>query len=282
VLTIKKILLPLDLQESALPVALIRQATALAHRFISEILILNVVKPLTYVAGSDTAHELFEHDVANEQEQLKRILGAELYSPGMRRMVTKGDPARELLGIAQDENIDLIMMPTHGYGALEGFLLGSVAAKVLHQSECPVWACAHLDDMPSPEFAIRNVLCAIDFGVHTPKTVRWAQNVASEFGAQLTLAHVTASVEVYGPGGYYVLEEMKRELVDSATRHIAEIQRELGTEAEVFIGSGDVAKVMSEAAKKTKADLLVIGLGGRLGTGAYGIIRESRVPVLSV
>jgi len=39
---------------------------------------------------------------------------------------------------------------------------------------------------------------------------------------------------------------------------------------------------MSEAAKDTKADLLVIELGGRLGTGAYGIIRESRVSVLIV
>jgi nucleotide-binding universal stress UspA family protein len=278
----KKILLPLDLQESALPVAVIRQATALARHFHAEILILHVVKPLTYLAGSETAHELFEHDVANEQEQLKRILGQELFSPGMRRMVTKGDPAREILGVAQDENIDLIVMPTHGYGAAEGFLLGSVAAKVLHQSKCPVWACAHLEDAPSQQFTIHNVLCAVDFGVHTPMTVRWAQDVANEFGARLTLAHVTASVEVYGPGGYYVLEDMKQELVGSATRHFAEIQRELDTKAEVFIGSGDVPKVMSEAAKERKADLLVVGLGGRLGTSAYGIIRESRVPVLSV
>lgn len=284
-LNIKKILLPLDLQEAELPVAMVRQAASLAHRFHAEILVLHVVKPLTYFAGNETARELIEQAVANEQENLKKCLGAELDGIIVKRIVLRGDPAHEIVRTARDEKIDLIFMPTHGYGAIERFLVGSVTAKVLHNSEFPVWTGAHVENAPGQQLAVRKVLCAVDFSPHSPKTIRWAQDMTTEFGAQLTLAHVTPGVEIYGPGGYHVLQEMKDELMSSATKQMAEIQQKLGTKAEVFIGSGDVPKVITQAAKETKADLLVVGcrsLGGRLGSSAYGIIRESPIPVLSV
>lgn len=284
-LNIKKILLPLDLQETELPVAMVRQAASLARRLRAEILVLHVVKPLTYFGGNETARELIEQAVANEQENLKKCLGSELDGIIVKRIVLRGDPAHEIVRTARDESIDLIFMPTHGYRAIERFLVGSVTAKVLHNSEFPVWTGAHVENPPGQQFAVRKVLCAVDFSPHSPKTIQWAQDVTTEFGAQLTLAHVTPGVEIYGPGGYHVLQEMKDELVSSATKQMAEIQRRLGTKADVFIGSGDVPKVITQAAKETKADLLVVGcrsLGGRLGSSAYGIIRESPVSVLSV
>lgn len=284
-LDIKKILLPLDLEESVLPSVVIRQAAALAHHFHSEILVLHVVRPLTYVAGSGATREMIERDVASEQDKLKECFGSELDGLSIRRLVLKGDPTREILRTVAEEKIDLIVMPTHGYGAYEKFLVGSVTAKVLHNGDCPVWTAAHVEGVPGQPFAIHNVLCAVDFSTHSAKTIRWAQDVANEFGAHLTLAHVTPGVEIYGPGGYHVLTDMKRELVDGAMKQMAKIQQELGTKAEVFIGCGDVPKVMSQAAKETKADLLVVGsrsLDQRLGNTAYGIIRESQVPVFSV
>jgi len=285
VLSVKKILLPMDLEETVLPVVVVRQAAALAHHFHSEILLLHVVRPLTYIAGGNTARELIEQEVAFTQEKLKECLGSGLNGLSVQRLVVKGDPAHEIFRTVAEQKIDLIVMPTHGYGAYERFLVGSVTAKVLHNGGCPVWACAHVEDAPGQPFAIRNVLCAVDFSTHSLKTVRWEQDMANEFQARLTLAHVTPSVEIYGPGGYHVLTDMKQELVDGSMKQMAKIQQELGTKAEVFIGSGDVPKVMSQAAKETKADLLVVGcrsLDHRFGNTAYGIIRESHVPVLSV
>jgi nucleotide-binding universal stress UspA family protein len=284
-LKIQKILLPLDLQETALPFAVIHQAAALAHHFHAEILLLHVVKPLTYIGTSDTTHELLEQAVAREQEKLKRCLGPQLEGLRVNRLVLKGNPAHEILRIAHDEKMDLIVMPTHGYGALERFLLGSVTLKVLHHSECPVWTGGQIKDAPDQQLAIRRVLCAVDFSPRSLKTARWAQDAATEFAAELTLAHVTPGVEIYGPGGHHVLSDMKTELVNSAMRKMEKLQQELGMKAAVFIGSGDVPKVMSQAAKETNADVIVAGfrpLGGRMGGTAYGIIRESPVPVLSV
>jgi len=212
---------------------MIREATTLAHRFHSEILMLHVVKPLTYMARSDVAREFLEQAIASEQEHLKKCLGPELDGLTVRRLVVKGDPAQEIARTARDEKIDLIVMPTHGYGAVERFLVGSVTAKVLHNSEYPVWTGARVENVPGQQFAVRKVLCAVDFTSHSPKTIRWAQDVATELGAQLTLAHVTPGVEIYGPGGYHVLHEMKEELVSSATKQMAKIHQELGTNAEV-------------------------------------------------
>jgi len=178
-------------------------------------------------------------------------------------------------------------MSTHGHGVLYRFLLGSVAAKVLHTSECPVWTVPHLEEMPPREFAIRNVLCAVDLSHHSRNTVSRAAQMAAEFGARLTLVHITAGVEMYGPGGFHVIPEVKAELVGYAAKEIAKLQQDVGTKAEVIIDSGDVHKLLSRAAEQTKGDLLVIGhmpSGGHLGANGsgYAIIRESHIPVLSV
>ncbi len=285
VLKIKKILLPLDLDDAELPVSVVRQALALAHHFHAEILLLNVVRPFTYMSRDNTAREQIEQDVANEQQKLQQSLGSELTGIPVRYLLVKGDPPREIVRTAADRKIDLIVMPTHGYGTFESFLIGSVTAQVLHNGECPVWAGALVEETPGKAFAIRNILCAVDFSSHSSKTIQWARNLAHDFGAKLTLAHVTPGVEIYGPGGNYVVADMKQELVNGARNQMAKIQREVGTNAEVFIGSGDVPKVMAQAAKETTADLLVVGcrsLARRFGNTAYGIIRESRIPVFSI
>lgn len=284
-LNIKKILLPLDLEQTNLPVAVVHEAAALKRHFQSELLVLHVVKPLTFLAESERAREELEQAVAKEQENLSKCLGPVLDGKPFKQILVKGEPAREILRVVRDENIDLVVMPTHGYGAFEKFMLGSVTAKVLHQSTCPVWTGAHVKDVPAAQFAIRNVLCAVDFGPVSSKAIRWAHEASTEFGAKLTLAHVTPAMEIYGPGGYHVLGEMKEELVNSAKAQMAKIQQEMGINAGVFVGSGDVAKVMAQAAKQTKADLIVTGsrsVSGRFGDTAYAIIRESSVPVVSV
>jgi nucleotide-binding universal stress UspA family protein len=109
--------------------------------------------------------------------------------------------------------------------------------------------------------------------------------MSTEFAARLTLAHVTASVELWGPGGQYVDEKWKDELVGDASQRIAKLQQHLGIKADVLIGSGDVPTVLNQAAKQTKADLLVTGCypyGGNLRIRGYAIICAVPIPVLSV
>jgi nucleotide-binding universal stress UspA family protein len=282
---IRKILLPLDLFDPTPPMTIVRQAAGLAHHFGAELIVLHVVKPLTYIARSKTAAELLKQEVEHKRKQLEADFGPAFAGLSVRQVVLKGDPAREILHTAEREKVGLIVMASHGYGVIDRLIVGSVTIKVLHQSNSPIWTGIHLDDGRNREFTIRNVLCAVDFSPLSLPTVRCAQDMATEFGARLTLAHVTPSVEIYGPGGFHVLPQMKEELVRSATELMAKLQQEVDTKADVFIASGDVPKMLSEGIKKTDADLLVLRFssrGARLGTHGYAIIRESHIPVLCV
>jgi nucleotide-binding universal stress UspA family protein len=287
-LKIKKILLPVDFPNTSLPV--VHQAATLAHHFHAEIVMLHVVTAQSHAAGvPEDGRALAGWDMLAEllrgaQKSLDQSLAPELEGLTIQRLLLKGEPAQAILQTAQLEKADLIMMPSHGY-TFDQFLLGSVTAKVLHGTECPIWTGAHLEESPVQEFAIRNVLCAVDFGPRSHKIVSWAAQMAAEFSSRLTLAHVTAAVELWGPGGSYVNPEWKEELVGDASQHIAELQQDMGIQADVFIGSGDVPKVLSQAAKQTQADLLVIGCypyGGNLRIRGYATICAVPIPVLSV
>jgi nucleotide-binding universal stress UspA family protein len=287
-LNIKKILLPVDIPIASLGV--IHQAATLARHFNSEIVMLHVVTAQSHAAGvPEDSGELAGWDllaviVREAQKQQDQSLGPEPDGLTIRRMVVKGDPAWAIMQMAEEEKADLIMMPSHG-STFNQFLLGSVTGKVLHRTECPVWTGAHVDESPGQKLAIRNVLCAVDLGPRSDEAVSWAAPMAAEFGAHLTLAHVTASVELWGPGGSYVDQKWKEELVVDASQRIAKLQQDMGIKADVFIGSGDVLKVLSQVAKQTKADLLVTGCypyGGNLRIHGYAIICAVPIPVLSV
>jgi nucleotide-binding universal stress UspA family protein len=288
---VNKILLPVDFSNTSLRV--VHQAAFLARHFHSEIILLHVVAPLSYPVGAlESGHELAGRDLHAEivkraQRDLDQSLRLELEGIAVKRLLLKGDPAREIAQTARDEKVNLIVMSTHGHGVFYRLLLGSVAAKVLHHSDCPVWTDAHLEQTPAREFTIRNVICAVDLSHHSRNTVSLAAELSAAFDATLTLVHITASVEIYGPGGSHVDPVWKETIVGFAAKEIAKVQQDVGTKAEVIIDSGNVPELLNRAAEETKADLLVIGhtpSGGHLGANGsgYTIIRESHIPVLSV
>jgi len=137
----------------------------LERRFHAEIILLHVVTPFSYPGGllesghEITARDLHAHIVQRAREDLDQELRPELDGIKVTRVLLRGDPAQEIVKTARDWNADLITMSTHGHGVFYRFLLGSVTAKVLHESHCPVWTGAHLEDAPVRDFSIRHILC---------------------------------------------------------------------------------------------------------------------------
>ena len=56
----------------------------------------------------------------------------------IRYSIEVGDPAETIVQYAREKNCDQILMGTQGMGSLSGFVMGSVASKVVHLSPVPV------------------------------------------------------------------------------------------------------------------------------------------------
>ena len=286
--SLAKILMPVDFSERSLGAA--RYAKTLADHFHSELTLLHVLTPPHYEFGAleiggSMLTELYANRGAQVEKELETFLADELKDVAARRVVLEGDPARQIVDYAHEQNTGLIVMPTHGYGPFRQFILGSITAKVLHDADCPVWTGVHLEEAPQEEsMTFRNIVCAIDLGPQSCQTLEWAIGMQKEFGARLTVIHAATCSQDNAQGD----GQWRREMEEAVRQDMARLQQRFGTEAELLVEPGDPPKVVCQTAANQNADLLVIGRGsaggvfGRLRTNAYAIIRQSPCPVVSV
>lgn len=287
--SLSKILLPVDFSERSLGAA--RYARMLACRFDAELTLLHVLTPPHYEFGAleiggSMLTELYATRSAQVQKELDGFLVEELAGLRVRRVVLEGDPARRIVEFAHREQMGVIVMPTHGYGHFRRFILGSITAKVLHDADCPVWTGAHMEEAPAVEpESMRRILCGIDLGPQSLKTLEWAGAMQRAFGGALTVLHAPTCA----PDSAAQPDPARRAEMESRIGgEIAALLGQAGLEAEVIIEPGDPPRVVCGAAARLGAGLLVIGRGsaggvfGRLRTNAYAIIRQSPCAVASV
>jgi nucleotide-binding universal stress UspA family protein len=285
-----KILLPLDFSERCLGAT--RYAEALASHFESEISIVHVIEPLRYHFGTleggvAAPGDLMENLQAQARNYLDCFTCGGLERVRVKRILLEGDPAQRIVEYAQEQQVDLIAMPTHGYGPFRRFILGSVTAKVLHDADCPVLTGVHMEQAPPVDsLAFRTIVCAVDLGPQSRKALCWAAHMAQAFGARLALVHAVPCIESR-PGEYFD-RELVADISKGARQELEKLNEELHAGAEIHVEGGDPPKVVCSATERLNADLLVIargsaaGISGRLRTNAYAIIRGSPCGVVSV
>jgi len=285
---LKQILFPVDFSEQNCSVA--PYVACMASRYGAHVTMLHVAEISTagYPEWPAQASLVdFEAMAAERQQRLDAFLASDFQSVAASRLMLKGDPARVISEYADRQNIDLIMMPTHGYGPFRRFLLGSITAKVLHDVKCPVWTSAHLPERAAPPAGYRSLLCAVDLMPTSVSLIQWAAAFAREHGATLKLVHAIPAAEKTG-GIDIEGNRFRAILVDVAREELAKMQQQANTNLEVLVEGGDVAPVVHRAAELHHADLVVIGRGvmqglfGRMRTHVYSVIREAPCPVISV
>ena len=289
-LPLEKILAPLDFSQRSPGAA--HYAKTLASRFRSEVILIHAVPLPDYAIGGvelsgPVPGDWQEGRMAEAKRHLDSFLAAEFAGTSVRRFVVEGDPATKILCAAREEGVDLIVMPTHGYGPFRRFILGSVTAKVLHDAAAPVLTGVHMEGAPAPgAIVFGNVLCAIDLLPESMRALSWASQFAAEFGAKLHVVHAVPELQMNE--GAYFDPDWRQMLATRAREQVDELLGKAGIQAEVLIESGSPPRVVHSAAGNSQADLVVIGrhsatgLMGRLRTNAYAIIRESPCPVVSV
>jgi nucleotide-binding universal stress UspA family protein len=188
--------------------------------------------------------------------------------------------------IVQHQGTDLILLATHGRGPIRRLLLGSVAAKVLHDLSAAVWTGSGgaLTDH-APQIPYKSVLCALDDSDEAAGVLKAAAAFACNYQAQLFLVRI---VEIPPVTSGVDFSPYKKDLVDEAHFRLRELMGQAGIDAPHAVIDGTVADGVREEAVRRKADLIVTGRGraqatfARIWSHVYPIVRESPCPVLSI
>ncbi len=284
--SLTKILVPVDFSErSALAV---RYAGELALHFHSELILMHVLPPLHSEYGMQITGSMLVDVYRSRADQAERDLNAfepeALAGLNARRLLLHGDRASKIVELAQQEHVDLIAMPTHGYGHFRRFILGSNTAKVLHDADCPVTG-VHMEEASPIAAPFAKILCAVDLGPQSPRALAWASWLQREFHGHLTVIHAIAAHSE-------PLDEpdlsWRAGIHEIAEEELLRLQLEIGAEADLLLEAGEPARIICSAAARVGAGTVVIGRGsaagnfGRLRTNSYAIIRQSPCPVVSV
>jgi len=281
---LKKILVPIDFSAGSAAVA--PYAKPLAEQFGSELLLMHVEHPRRLLDG---LRRRAQTDTAVQEDfdtELEAFANSEFQGLRVTRRVLEGEPAAKIVELAQAQHVDLIMMPTRGCGRYRRFLLGSVTAKVLHDSDFPVWTSVHLESAVHREPVCHKIACAVDLGPHSEKVLQWASGVASALGAQLLVIHAAAPLDPLIEEASAPVASVRR--FDEDKEKLNRLLRNMNLQAEVEVESGSVSEVVYRHTARFAADLLVIGrhaasgIAGRLHPHAYAIIRDSPCPVVSI
>jgi nucleotide-binding universal stress UspA family protein len=286
--TIQKILFPVDFSPScAAMAAFVKKG---AELFSAEVTLLHVLDL------SSSGFELLVRSMRDMEEDRKQAAKARLDSylesefPNHEhpRLLLAGDAATRIAETARERVFDLIVMPTHA-GVFRRTLLGSTTAKVLDEAGCPVLTTQHAETIVPRPLEHREWVCAIGLQADSERVLRVASQLAKTVHANLTLLHAIPSSE---PGLEVQLDLEER--VQSAERkaachRIEELQRKTGSGARATIAVGPIKAALTEAARKLRADVLMIGrspqsgsLGGRLRDLTYAVIRDAPCTVLSI
>jgi nucleotide-binding universal stress UspA family protein len=131
----KKILFPTDFStasDAGLPLA-----TTLAKEMGATLVVLHVEEPPIAYGGGELYYGLPEPDHPALVKMLHNVKPSDTKVRCEHRMLV-GDPATEIVKAADDENVAMIVLGTHGRTGLNRFLMGSVAEQVVRKAKCPV------------------------------------------------------------------------------------------------------------------------------------------------
>ncbi len=139
--TIKKVLVPIDFSDYSK--SALKYAVNFAKSFSAEIVLIYVVEPVIYPPdfsmGQIAMPSMNSEWDERAKEELQKLAKSEIPGESIVKTIIKtGKPFVEIIETAKEENIDLIIIATHGHSGVEHILFGSTAEKVVRKAPCPV------------------------------------------------------------------------------------------------------------------------------------------------
>ena len=289
-LPVRRVLFPTDFSPCA--EGAYRHAAYLADRFGAELHVLHVVEDESVPArvwpeAPGTGQLLITLADVCDDLGLPLPAPAEGYDPYALVEVVETEVVgrtvpEAVLDYVHDEEIDLVVMGTHGRRGWRRGVLGSAAEAVTRRAPCPVLTVRPLDAPGGGEWPPSRVLLAV------PAAARRAARLGVAYQAPLDVVHVT-SPAVVALGGA-VVGASDRAHAREALLGLADVLRH-DTDSDlpvtVSVRTGDPADVIRAVAEEVRTHLLVVGTHGRggarralLGSVAEALVRTAPCPVL--
>lgn len=298
-LSVRNVLFATDFSptsEAAMP-----YATAICRRFhgtlhmahvLSDVGLLMMGGGVDYVSMG-TIYE----DAHNEAKEKLDQIAANFGTMPHRNYVRHGAVWKNLATIVEENEIDLIVVGTHGRTGLGKLLLGSVAEDILRHATCPVLTvgpnvCGRAKlpafrsqsrELAPIELEIRQILYATNFGSSATRVAQEAIWLAEEFHSRITLMHVMENYAKLG-GKPEPIEEGLQKL-----RNLIPKRADLQYIPEVLLEFGHPPERILKAAEEREADMIILGARPPLEVGAthlpsaaHHVIAHAHCPVLTI
>ena len=298
--TIQRVLFPTDF--SACAEGAYRHAAWLADRFGAELHVLHVVEDelaperdwpeppgtgLIRITLADVCEDLGlplpPPDEETDPNDLVEVIEVEI--------VGRKAPAA-ILDYVHDEEIDLVVIGTHGRQGWRRGVLGSVAEAVARRASCPVLTVRPLDAPGEVEWPPSRVLLATEVNPNEPGELsfaaRWAAQLAQAYLAPLDIVAVTGQGRgaMTGPADAAVERNRSREAL-GVLADALRVETDSALPGTVMVRTGDPADAIRAVAREVQTHLLVVGTHGRSGAGrallgsvAEDLVRTAPCPVL--
>ena len=277
----RKILCPVDFSDNSLWA--LAQAAKLARRDDALLYLLHV----EFVPMSNPAKLAEYFTVSTEPGKLWLEQIAQKYLPKVRHEVLEqiGWPAEVIRKTAQDLDVDLIVLASHGRTSVNRLFLGSVAEHVVRRSERSV-----LSFGPGTTIrTLKKILCLVDFDPNSLGALSFGQRLAQEYKATMSLLHVVpAHLQPFEVPAKKTILEWEQD-VRAQLAKIAD--KNLGGKAnwKLVVRRGDPVTTILEVEKTLRPDLFVMATHEQTGLShlvfgsvAERMVRESTVPVLTI
>lgn len=287
-LTIRRILFPTDLSVGARQA--FPQAAYLADQHDAELHILTVANDRTEGEG----------DIPIPTDTLAEWIGTPPDADSPRgtvealsitqKRIEAAAAAEGILAYTEDEDIDLVVMGTHGRRGVTRLLFGSVTEEVVRNAPCPVLT-VRTGAADSPERAVQRLLVPIDFSEASEVALRHAMEIARTYDAELDLLHVVEEVvypSTYGvEPAHFPTQEIRLRVERQLGNLVRENMDDEHVTNSVLVGYAPTS--ILDHVEENDIDLVVIATHGRtgldrllLGSVAERVIRRCPAPVFVV
>src|SRR5579862_4667514 len=267
-LPFKRILFPVDYSPSC--TAMVPYVKDMTGHFSAELTIMHAyaLRPVfanhdmeSVMVYSDPAYDpqLMKEARGNEERRLREFAVKMFPGQEVESLAEEGEPGTVIHTVLQHQGADLVMLPTRGCGPLRRLLLGSVAAKVLHDVSAAVWTStgAAIEEH-TPTVPYKSIVCALDETPESEGILRAAAALAKSYEANLTLVHV---LEMPPATPEIDFTPYRQDLIDAGHAHMRGLKDKLNLDVPDVVIDAGISDGIREEIVRRKADLLVVGRG---------------------